>query len=109
MLSHLHDVYPYTLEILLVPLQEPQDDKTAKIVPLEHSKVNILPGPHPALLRLLQKQLRGNLDNSGDDKVTLYLINADGDAVEAFVYPTMPDFQRYLHYHFARELSKPEF
>ena len=106
MLEHLHDVYPYTLEIIVIPLKG-----KAKIVPHEKPKVTLLSGgdgggPHAPILDLLQKSLREGIDY--DDKVTLYLVGADGNSVEAFVSTTMPDFQRYLRYHFVKDLSEHE-
>jgi hypothetical protein len=100
MMEHLHAVYPYTLEIIVVPLKG-----KAKIVPHEKPKVTLLGGPHP-VLDLLQKSLRGGIENG--DKVTLFLVGADGNSVEAFVSTTMPDLQRYLRYHFVKDLSEHE-
>lgn len=102
MLQHLHDIYPYTLEILIVPLE-----KKTEIQPHKHAKVRLLKDPHPQVLSLLQSRLHGNL--AYQDKATLYLVSADGNTVEAFVSTTMPDFQRYLRYHFQRDLRESEF
>lgn len=102
MLEHLHEVYPFTLEILVVPLE-----KGVEIEPVENAKVAILPEPHP-VLTLLKKGLFGNLASDGNT-ATLYLVGADGDSVEAFVSTTMPNFQRFLRYHFEKDLKKSEF
>jgi hypothetical protein len=102
MLEHLHDVYPFTLEILIVPLQ--QGD--AEIVPHETPKVTLLPRAHP-VVKLLHKSAHGN--TMFTDKVTFYLVGADGNTVETFVSPTMENFQRYLRYHFVQDLSPHEF
>lgn len=101
MLEHLHELYPYTLEILVVPL-----NKGVKIILAENPKVAVLEKSHP-VLDLLQSRLHGKLDNA--DKATLYLISADGNTVEAFVSTNMPDFQRYLRFHFEKDLRKSEF
>jgi hypothetical protein len=99
MLEHLHEVYPYTLEILVVPLEEGVD-----ISLVDNAKVALLDEPHP-VLTLLKKGL--HLDSKG--KATLYLVGADGNSVEAFVSTTMPNFQKYLRYHFEKDLRKSEF
>jgi len=101
MLEHLHEVYPYTLEILVVPTE-----KGVEIVPHENPKVALVDGPHP-VLTLLQKKMHGNLAHK--DKATLYLVSADGNTVEAFVSTNMPNFQRYLRYHFQQDLRESEF
>ena len=102
MLEHLHEVYPYTMEILVVPTE----NKQLKIQPVDHPKVTLLPKPH-AVLDLLKSSLQGTLDS--DHKATLYLIGADGNTVEAIVSTNMPDFQRYLRFHFEKDLRKSEF
>ena len=100
MLEHLHDVYPYTLEILIVPLEK---DRTDNIVLHEKARVTLLAEPHP-VLTLLNKGLHGKLESA--NKATLYLVGADGNTVEAFVSTSMPNFQRYLRYHFVKDLGK---
>lgn len=103
MLEHLHDVYPFTLEILIVPLQKGD----AEIVPHEKPNVTILRPAAKPVLQLLHKSAHGS--TMFTDKVTLYLVGADGNTVEAFVSPTMENFQRYLRYHFVQDLSPREF
>lgn len=102
MLEHLHDVYPFTLEILIVPLH----GEGAEIVPHEQPKVTLLRPAH-SVLQLLHKSSHGS--TMFTDRVTLYLVGADGNTVETFVSPTMENFQRYLRYHFVQDLSPHEF
>lgn len=101
MLEHLHQVYPFTLEILIVPLEG-----DTEIRPQEKAKVQILHDGQD-VLAMLQKGLHGTL--AFEKRVTLYIVSANGDVVEAFVYTSMPNFQRYLRYHFVKELSESEF
>lgn len=103
MLEHLHEVYPYTMEILVVP----SDNKRLKIQTVRDPKVSILPKPYAGMLDLLKGALHGTLND--EKKATLYLIGADGNTVEAFVSTNMQDFQRYLRFHFEKDLRKSEF
>lgn len=105
MLEHVQSIFPYTVQIIMAPLQVTNpfqaEARTIKIKPHKKRKVIVLEedsNPTSALEYLLKAQVVAGNDDADLplDRVTIFMISLDGKFIEQLVSPTMTLLERRL-------------
>jgi hypothetical protein len=105
LLEHIHKIFPYTVEILLMPYQEMEEidkeDKTTTVAikPQDNPHVTFLQQEtRPDLLFYLwESNVYGGERNMKDvpkDRASIYVISTDGRFVERLISPSVTDLER---------------
>eukprot|EP00980_Cylindrotheca_fusiformis_P002912 scaffold675_cov103-Cylindrotheca_fusiformis.AAC.23 len=115
MLEHVHEIFPYTVEILAMPYQVPSPDEDQDQQQQEDQKAALIddfiitPHDNPKV-RFLQQETRPDLlyylwesnvyageevmANIPNDRASIYIISADGMFVERLISPSLTDLER---------------
>lgn len=124
-MEHLHDVWPYSLEVLVFPFSTPERDdevtafqtsigcdtyfnaikkKGRRIHVMEEAKLNG-DDAHP-VYNYLSKQFEGRLGSDGipTDLATFFLITPDGDRIEAHIGLSPERLKHTIALHMERDL-----
>lgn len=101
LLEHIQKIFPYTVEILVMPYHEAEegDDDKVMIKQHENSKVIFLQQElRPDLLFYLwESKVYGGDDNiktAPADRASIYVISTDGMFVERLISPSLADLER---------------
>jgi hypothetical protein len=116
-LDHLQKTFPYTLEVLILPLLPNKGDEEAAptIVPKPHSKVIVTePLYHKnnhifylniPVLNHLSKNALSSRDRELDrDRVTVFVVSINGKIIERMEQPSLVQLDKYVA-HYQRELD----
>lgn len=122
-MEHLHDVWPYSLEVLVFPFSTPERDdeviafqtsigcdtyfnaikkKGRRIHVMEEAKLNG-DDAHP-VYQYLSKQFEGRLDEIPTDLATFLIVTPDGDRIEAHIGLSPERLKHTIALHMERDL-----
>jgi hypothetical protein len=105
LLEHIHKIFPYTVEILVMPYQEieeiDKEDKTTTVAIKPHDNPHVTflqQETRPDLLFYLwESKVYGGEENLKDvpkDRPSIYVISTDGRFVERLISPSLTDLER---------------
>jgi glutathione peroxidase len=113
--EHFHDTWPYVLEIMVFPFQHPRVDYVKKDCSTDESTINKngrhihmmeeaeINGEHThPVYKYLKKKFK--IEELDPDMATYFLINPDGDTIEAHHGATVNHMKHYIRQHLEKDL-----
>jgi hypothetical protein len=117
LLEHIHKIFPYTVEILVMPYKDMEEidkeDKTTPVAIKPHDN------PHVTFLQqetrtdllfyLWESNVYGGVENMKDvpkDRASIYVISTDGRYVERLISPSLTELERRIIV-YSKQLEQP--
>jgi hypothetical protein len=104
LVEHVHKIFPFTVEIMILPVPVVADDDESdphygEIIPQANSKVAFLKHEDRTdfMIYLSESEVFGGEDNLhefANDRASIYIISANGQFVERMVAPKLIDLEK---------------